>query len=203
MVRNGLKLMLKNMQHFTVDIDECSNGFELLEKLIKKEYDIILLDISMPVMDGLDTLKKIRDEDIQTPVVILTMHTEESIIRRSYELGARAYISKASDEEELSKAINFILKGQSYYSSEIAHILFNSSDKKAEKAAKMVKGVLTNRELEVLRLIIQEKTNQEIADDLFLSKRTVEGHRERIMNKLGIHSTIGLVKYAISSGISS
>ncbi len=198
MVRNGVRLMLESQKVFKTIITEASNGFEVLHFLEKEQFDVVLLDISMPEMDGIVTLKKIKSKSIKVPVIMMTMHNEENVINKAVELGACGYILKNSGIDELVKAIQSVINRERYFSNEVSQILIKGINKKVKTTKN---EVLSDRELEVLVLIVRELTNKEIAEKLNLSYRTVEGHRIHIMEKLNLKSTIGLVKYALKKNI--
>ena len=198
MVRNGVRLMLESQKVFKTFITEASNGFEVLHFLEKEPFDVVLLDISMPEMDGIVTLKKIKSKSIKVPVVMMTMHNEENVINKAVDLGACGYILKNSGIDELVKAIQSVVNKERYFSNEVSQILIKAINKKVKTSKN---EVLSDRELEVLVLIVRELTNKEIAEKLNLSYRTVEGHRIHIMEKLNLKSTIGLVKYALKKNI--
>ncbi len=201
MVRNGLTLMLNHQKSFIPNITEAVNGLEVFEHLKTMDFDVILLDISMPLMDGIAVLKKLKNIENKTPVLVLTMHNEESIIKQALDAGATGYILKNSGLEELVKAINTVIKNERYYSNEIAQILFKTKkDSEDIKSNSVLGNVLTKREIQILTFLVREYSSQKIADELFISKRTIEGHRKNIMNKLSIKTTVGLVVFAIKNG---
>lgn len=200
LIRNGVKLMLENQNEFVAQTTEATNCREIFSSLKSIDFDVVLLDISMPDINGLDALKEIKKINPFLPVLMLTMHNEENIIKKAVELGASGYILKSAEIDELVKAINSIMNDIPYFSNEVYQVLLNEKRKGQAKITEN-KIPLTAREKQVLSMIIKEMTNQEIAETLFLSKRTVEGHRKKIMEKLEIKTTIGLVKYAIQNGI--
>lgn len=205
MVRNGLILMLEQQKAFEPDITEVVNGTEVFEKLEHNTYDLILLDLSMPVMDGIAVLKKLRTLGIETPVLVLTMHNEEGIIKQALDLGAYGYILKSSGLEELVKAILTVKDYERYFSNEISQILFSKKTKSVSKKTRLEstnpEDTLTKREIQILSLLVKEYSNQQIADHFFISKRTIEGHRKNIMAKLNIKNAVGLIKYAMENGL--
>ncbi len=198
MVRNGVRLMLESQKVLKTFIKEASNGFEVLHFLEKDSFDVVLLDISMPEMDGIVTLKKIKSKSIKVPVIMMTMHNEENVINKAIDLGAYGYILKNSGIDELVKAIQSVIKKERYFSNDISQILIKGVNKKVKTTKN---EVLSDRELEVLVLIVKEMTSKEIAEKLNLSYRTIEVHRIHIMEKLNLKSTIGLVKYALKKNI--
>jgi len=203
LVRSGLRLMLENQTVFQTEITEASNGVEALDLLQKKSFDIVVLDISMPLMDGVEVLKKIKKHFKNLPVLMLTMHNEEKLIKKVIKLGVSGYLLKSSATNDLIQAILEISKGNNFFTDDILTILARENEKEDRGRArkKKVEDLISEREIEILRLIVKEKTNKQIAEELSLSSRTIEGHRINIMEKLNIKTTIGLVKYAIKSKI--
>ena len=203
LVRSGLRLMLENQTVFQTEITEASNGVEALDLLQKKSFDIVVLDISMPLIDGVEVLKKIKKHFKNLPVLMLTMHNEEKLIKKVIKLGASGYLLKSSATNDLIQAILEISKGNNFFTDDILTILARENEKEDRGRArkKKVEDLISEREIEILRLIVKEKTNKQIAEELSLSSRTIEGHRINIMEKLNIKTTIGLVKYAIKSKI--
>lgn len=201
MIRNGLKLVIENQNQFEAEIKEATNGIEALEIIAQHPLDIILLDITMPEMDGLTVLKKLNSKGIKIPVLILTMHKDEGIIKQAFQLGAIGYILKNSGMEEILKAIRTVEKGERYFGNEIAQMIFSENKQlKERKTAIQFEDNLSKRELQILSLIIKEYSSQEIADELSISKRTIEWHRQNLIAKLHVKSTVGLVKYALQNG---
>ena len=199
MVRNGIKLMLHQQNYFVPNVTEASDGMEVIKLVSNQDFDVILLDISMPKMDGISVIRKLKTLDKMTRVLALTMHKEENIIKQVLDAGALGYILKSSGLEELVKAINTVKRNERYFSNEVAQILFEEN-----KVKKQVPGVLLNlskRETQILSMIVKELTNQEIATELNISRRTIEGHRKSLMKKLNVKTSIGLVKLAMKNGI--
>lgn len=197
-VREGLKSILKEQNLMNVDLEFCKNGVEVLDLVSKNKFDLILLDITMPIISGLEALEKIRNElKSDVPVLMLTSHNDQAYIDKSFEHGAAGYFMKYEDADELIDAIKNVIQRDQFYNQQINHII----DSTANEEIKTSIPELSKHQRQILALIVQEKTSQEIADELFLSLRTIEGHRKRIMAKLNLTSTIGLVKYAIENGI--
>ena len=200
-IRKGLNLMLEHQQHFIPLVTEVTNGQEVIDIIKTTTFDFILLDMSMPILDGLAVLKKMLILEIKIPVLVLTMHSDESIIKQALNAGATGYLLKNSGIEELVKAILTVIKNEKYYSNEIAQILFSEKQKADDKKEKaFFHDNLSKREVQILMLLVKEYSSQKIADELFISKRTIEGHRKNIMSKLGIKTSVGLVVYALQNG---
>jgi DNA-binding NarL/FixJ family response regulator len=200
LVIKGLTLMLETQKNIDLKITPAKNGKEALKLLEKQAFDLIMLDINMPVLDGISTLKKIKEQEIETPVLMLTMHKEEDLIRNALSKGAAGYILKNSNLEEITRAIITTLKRDRYLSNEVADILFKQ---KSENQPTLIQNEfnLTLREIQIISMLVKEMTSKEIGDQLFISKRTVEGHRNKIMEKIGVKSAVGLVKFAMKYGI--
>jgi DNA-binding NarL/FixJ family response regulator len=200
LIRKGLTLMLETQKKINLEITHCSNGKDALKLMSEQFFDLIILDINMPVLNGISTLKKMRTLDISTPpVLMLSMHKEEDLIKEAIKHGASGYILKNSNLDEILKAILSTLKREQYYSNDVSDIL----TKKEEKVPNLIQNEynLSLREIQIISMLVKEMTSQEIGDKLFISKRTVEGHRNNIMEKIGVKSAVGLVKFAVKYGI--
>jgi len=176
-------------------VTECNNGIEGLNTFkTDAPFDIIIADINMPRMDGIEMVKEIREIDKEVKVIALSMMDDSVSIKKMLKAGATGYVLKEGDSNELIKAIENVITGGKYYSPAVTESIMSSlaDGRKAYKEAS-----LTNRELEILELIFKEKSNQEIADELFISLRTVETHKHNIMEKTGSKNIAGLVKFAI------
>lgn len=200
LVRKGLTLMLETQKNIELNITPANNGREALKLLKEKNFDLVILDVNMPIMDGISTLKQIKEQEIKIPVLMLTMHKEEDLIKDALSKGASGYILKSSNLEEITRAIITTLKRDRYLSNEVADILFKQ---KSENQPTLIQNEfnLTLREIQIISMLVKEMTSKEIGDQLFISKRTVEGHRNKIMEKIGVKSAVGLVKFAMKYGI--
>ena len=210
LVREGIKITLSqdNSLFEFERMDEASNGEEAVIKAELFDYDLIFMDINMPIMDGIKATKKIKsDKTSENKIIALSMHSEEFQIKSMIKSGASGYILKNTESEELNRAIKTILNGNKYYSNEVALKLlgdFKGDDiNPAISSSKpMVKiAELSNREIQVLRLIANEFTNVEIAKKLKLSRRTIDSHRYNIVNKLNVKNTAGLIKFAMNNNL--
>ncbi len=200
MIRNGLTLMLETQKEIDLHISQASNGNEVLQQLNRYTFDLVILDINMPLLDGISTLKKIKDRGISTPVLMLSMHKEEKLIKQAIKAGALGYILKNSSLEEIIKAIKTTIKRDRYFSDEVSLVITNDFDNNKTQILHNEFN-LTLREIQILTMLVKEMTSQEIGDYLFISKRTVDGHRNKIMEKIGVKSAIGIVKFAIKHGL--
>jgi len=183
-------------------IGECENGREALRKAEELQPDVMVLDISLPLLNGLEVTRQIMKRNPEIKILILTMHTSEEFVFESLRAGACGYIIKKAVPEELIAAIHAVSQGYSYFSPEISRIvrdrLVITPPPKSETT---LQQVLNEREREVLQLVAEGRSSREIAGMLFLSVKTVESHRSNIMKKLDLHSVRELIKYAISQGI--
>jgi DNA-binding NarL/FixJ family response regulator len=196
--RSGLKLLLGDIPEVQV-LDEASNGIEFLDILKKNRPDVVLMDIQMPVMDGIEATKKAISLYPDLKVLVLSMFGEEEYLVRMLETGIRGFLLKNANEDELRKAIILVDQGKNYFSHELLPALANSFMKKKtfndEKQNIIAK--LTRRELEVLNLICKGFTNKEIADTCFISHRTAGGHRANLLEKTECKNTAELVAFGI------
>ncbi len=204
-VRNGIKLLLESQDGFEV-VGEASNGKEALQFLSSNPSpDIVLTDISMDEMDGLELLQVLNKQYNSIKVVILSMLNQINYVIEAFESGLAGYLVKNVGYHELLFGLNHIANGGRYMSEEIAMILLDqvrSGQSYAQLPGELHADFdISERELEVLKLIAEGYTNIEIADKIFLSKRTVEGHRQNLIDKAGVKNTAHLVKFAFERGI--
>lgn len=196
MVRDGIKVMLESKENFLrFEIDEAENGEIAIRKILKKNFDIVLIDYQLPGMSGTETLQRIRLYKKDIKVLALSNYDEFSYVKSMIDGGANGYILKNIEPSQLINAIQSVLADIPYYSNEVALKLIDSA-KNADKTIPARKSGLTKRELEILKMIAFEMTNDEIAKSLFISKRTVDTHRQNLLNKLNVKNTAGLIKAA-------
>jgi len=199
--RKGLKSLLSEKENIEV-LAEADNGAEALEAAIKYKPKIVIMDIGMPKMDGIEATRQIRERLPDTEVVILSMHAKKAYIDQVLKAGAKGYVLKDSDEENLIAAINTVFNGGYYLDSPIAdQVLSDYFGGKSKRKIKEQSDPLSEREKEVLRLLAQGHTNQEVADILCISRKTVENHRANIVRKTGVQGQVGLTKYAARIGL--
>ncbi len=204
LVRRGARGLLQNRHGWRV-VGEAADGREAVEKVMKLKPDVAIVDISMPVLDGLQVTRQIRKAAPNTQVLILTMHESDQMVRRVLEAGARGYVLKSDLAECLVKAVKDVSAGKSFLAPKVSEIVlkgFLQTGKQPEQAERS-QGQPTPREMEILRLLAEGKTNKEIAALLGITVRTVETHRAKIMLKLGLHSLAELIHYAVRHGIVS
>ncbi len=202
LVREGLANLLSDDPNIEV-VGQAEDGKEAIENVKKLEPDILIMDIGMPVINGIEATGILKKEYPELKVIGLTLHAEKNFVRGMLEAGAYGYLFKTCAYEELILAINTVNSGNKYFSNEITDILVNEYIGKQNSGVEVVDPILTERELEVLRLIADGKSSNEIAEELFVSVKTVGTHKQHIYEKLDIGSNVELVKYAIRKGIIS
>ncbi len=203
-LREGIKSLLAEHEHLRV-VGEASDGREAVEKAAELEPDVVLMDISMPELNGIQATKAIKEQSPDTKVLILTMHDEEGYIYPIFKAGASGYVVKRTATRELVSAVEAVMQGNTIMHPSVAEALIyeNGAKPDAAGADPDIYDGLTERELEVLTLIAEGLTNREIADELYISIKTVQAHRANIMEKLDMHDRVALTKYAIKKGLIS
>jgi DNA-binding NarL/FixJ family response regulator len=194
--RNGLKMVINRLKYARV-VGEASNGKEFLEMIPEKEPDIVLIDIQMPLMNGIEATEKAMEEYPDLKIVALTMFDDEEYLQSMIDAGARGFLLKNITKEVLDQALHAISSGNNYYSPELLEYF----TRKVIKESRDMDGEIhfTRREKEILQLICDGLSNKEIADRLFISERTVVGHKSNLLSKTNCKSTIGLLSYAIKN----
>jgi DNA-binding NarL/FixJ family response regulator len=195
--REGLRLLLSKVP-FVGTIHEASDGQEFIDNLMQVKPDIVLIDIEMPVLNGIKATQKAMELIPELKIIALSMYADESYYTYMIEAGAKGFLLKNSSFEQVQRAITDVYEGNSYFSQEILDGLIKNINRK-----KIIRHStdLTDREVEILYHICKGLSNQEIADQLFLSKRTVDKHRENLLLKTGSKNTASLVIYAIKNGV--
>jgi two-component system response regulator NreC len=197
-ILDGLKSLLSNSGKIIV-AGEANNGREAIRILELISIDVILMDIDMPILNGIDTLKEIVKRGLSVRVIILSMHQEAGMIKSLMNIGAHGYLLKSSSQEEVTNAICKVAGGQSYFSPEVTMSLLNKPQNNLH--FNQHTELLTDRETEIVRLIAEGFSNKEIGSKLFISHRTVDTHRTNLMKKLDVSNIAGLISYAIKNGI--
>lgn len=197
-IREGIKNILRNQPEYKV-IAEASSAEEALEKVAALKPDILLLDITMPQKSGLEILQQLGRVSRKTKILIISVHKSDAYILRALKSGVKGYLNKENAAEDLLQALRKITAGQVYLSAAASSYLLEKASKSPEEMTK--ESVLSEREIEVLRLVVEGKTAREIADALFISPRTVENYKNNILKKLDLHKTSDLIKYAIKNKI--
>jgi two-component system invasion response regulator UvrY len=196
-VREGLKQILQQTSDLVV-ADEAGNGEEVIHKVGSRDFDLVLLDISLPGRSGLDILKQLKYIKPGLPVLVLSMHPEEQYAIRSIRAGASGYLTKESASEELIEAIRKVAQGRRYITSSLAEKMAFQMESNAQKS---LHEALSDREYQVLCMIASGKTVKEIAGTLSLSVKTISTHRTRILKKMNLKNSAQLTHYAIKHGL--
>ncbi|HPR85588.1 MAG TPA: response regulator transcription factor [Prolixibacteraceae bacterium] len=194
--RNGLRILVNTMDDYQV-VGEASNGKQFLELLEQGAPDLVLLDINMPVMDGIEAATIAQKQNPNLKIITLSMYGEEDYYYKMVNAGVKGFLLKNSDIKEVKTALDVVYDGGSFFSSELLQNLVNSL--KSSSKSKEIHAELSEREMEILILICQGLSNQEIGDKLFISKRTVDKHRANILEKSESKNTAQLVVYAIKN----
>ncbi len=203
LIRDGIKSLLHNAQQIEV-INEASSAAELFQLLKNQTPDILIMDVSLPGMSGIEITKVIQKEFPSIKVMILSMYIGEDFIFNALKAGAHGYLHKNINSYELISAIEEIYKGNEYFSTQVSDIILKSFVKKAHTGVKQgeeKEDTLTSRELEIIKLVAEGYSNPEIAEKLIISVRTVESHKTHIMQKLFLNTIADLVKFAIRNNI--
>jgi two-component system response regulator NreC len=202
-LREGMRLLLERQSGFEV-VGEAADGRATIALVEEQHPDVVVMDIAMPSLNGIQATRRIVDRYPRTGVVILSMHDDESYVIRSLKAGARAYLLKDALKAELVTAIQAVAHGKSFFSPRISQILqADYVEALGRKGADDSYDLLTDREHEILQLIAEGKTNKEIANLLNLSLHTVDTHRTHILQKLNLHSVPELILYAVRKGVIS
>jgi len=197
---DGLRSMFSSKTGFSV-VGTAKNGQEAFELCEQIRPDVVIMDISMPVLNGIEATRKIIAVMPSVKILALTQHDSNEYILQMFKAGAKGYLLKNSKKAELIDAIENIVAGNSYFGKKISDIMMESFIHHDEKKDEVNEVVLTNREKEIIQLISSDTNNNQIADQLHISLRTVETHRRNIMQKLDVNSVVALVRYAIKKGL--
>ncbi len=196
--RDGLKFVINQIDGMEV-VAEASNGLEFLELLEDNKPDLVLMDISMPELDGVQATRQAIEKYPNIKILVISMYCDEEYYYQMIQAGVMGFVLKESGKNELENAITAILSGENYFSQKLLkEIIVNiNSPLKSKKSQGAPDNNLTKRELEVLQCIVEGLSNSQIAEKLFISIRTVEGHKSNLINKTGVKNTISLVMYAL------
>ncbi|MES2458802.1 MAG: response regulator transcription factor [Bacteroidota bacterium] len=204
-VRNGIRMLLEMDKHINV-IGEATNGLEVLEMVSEgKKIDIVIADINMPEMDGLELIQKLQIQSMETKVVMLSMLDNEKYVARAFSEGASGYLLKNVSADELLFSVKHIHAGGKYLCAELSIRLLDKllQNPAAQISRSNINVEFSMREIEVLQMIAEGLTNNEISDKLFISKRTIEGYRQSLIERAGVKNTASLIKYAVLNGLIS
>ncbi len=201
--RKGMSMMVKTFPGIT-SVKDVENGQKALDLLATEKFDILLLDLEMPVLDGWETAKKVVTKFPDTHIIMISMHDSLKLISDLIEIGVHSYLLKSAEPEEVQKAISSVMNNDFYYNQLVARALHQKVQKGAiNKPLFNERSQLTKREVEILELICQELTMKEIGDRLFISEQTIHTHRKNLMRKTEAKNAVGLVKFAIQQQIVS
>ena len=201
--REGLKTIISRDDRFKV-VGEAGSGHEGLEMTKRLKPDLVVVDISLPDQSGIQLTRDLRQLLSETKILIVSMHSKIDYIAEAFQAGATGYVVKESASERLLQGLKAVAKGDYYLDSSVSHAVVENLMKSPLKAAKITDAdyaTLTPREQEVMRFLAEGLSSKAVAEKLFISPKTVENHRANIMNKLGLHSTIELVRYAAKLGL--
>jgi DNA-binding NarL/FixJ family response regulator len=204
-VRDGLRNILLSLENISI-AGEAGNGEDAIKMYSSTKPDLVIMDISMPGMNGIEATRIIKEKDPEAKILILTMHDNQEYLNQIIRSGAKGFILKNTDKEELLEAVRTVASGENFFSKDISKLIIDNyirSAKEQEKSDGFKEVPLTKREIEILKLIASGYSNQEIANILYISYNTVDTHRKNIMHKLSIKNTAGLVRYAIEKGLIS
>jgi two-component system, NarL family, response regulator NreC len=203
LIRSGIATLLQSIKDFVI-VGEAEDGEDAVHKTSELRPTVVVIDLSMPKLSGIEATKIIKKRYPETNVLVLTMHENEEYVYQILKSGASGYVLKSAGKDELTAAIRAVSKGEKFFSPRISQLMAEGYVKRVEKGgqdAPKADVPLTRREREILVLVASGLTNQQIADQLFISPRTVDTHRTNIMQKLDIHDLANLVRYAIEHGV--
>ncbi len=196
LVRDGLKIMLESLKKFIhFKIQEAGSGEDALTKIYRRNFDLAIIDYQMPGISGVETIHRILRFKPELKILVLSNYDELSCIQNMIDAGAKGYVLKNIEPPEMLNAIKAIRSDKTYYSNDVTIKLLEFADEKTSQKMHLEK-TLTNRQIQVLKMIAMEMTNEEIAQELFVDKRTIDTHRQNLKNKLHVKNTAGLVKAA-------
>src|SRR6478609_7417816 len=200
MIRDGVKTLLKQNKDCQV-VGEAVNGNEAIEKYETLKPDLVILDISMPDMNGMEAANTIIKNHPEARVIILSMYDDEDYISQCIEYGVKGFVVKSESGSELNYAIKSVLEGRNYFSQRVQEVIVKKYTSGVKRKSKEPEVKLTSRELEIIKLISEGLTSHQIADKLFISPRTVETHRANLMKKMDVKNSIELVKKVEKMGV--
>ena len=206
-VRDGIRSVLRSSTEFSI-VGEAENGEQAVELAQRLKPDVVIMDISMPKVNGIEATAMMKQHDPDIKIVILTVHEDEEYVYQILRAGANGYVLKSAGKKEIFAAIKSAISGERFFSPGISTMIIDGFVRRAKEQSPKPEPIpthseqlLTKRETEVLQYIAQGYTNRKIAEELFLSIRTVNTHRTNLMQKLNIHDTARLVRYAIETGL--
>ncbi len=204
LVRDAISDMVASIGPYEI-VAKVSNGKEAIEYTELLKPDMVLMDVDMPVMNGLEATQRIKSQFKNIKIIVLTMHGDPALIKRMMEIGADGFLLKNSDRNEFINALERVSQGKTYFSSDAAQAIISGKNVTPGNFTvgtdSILVSTLSERELEILKLVAEGYSNKEIGDKLFISHRTVDTHRTNLMKKLEIHNTAGLVRFALNNGL--
>jgi len=201
-MREGMSALLRKYSEFEV-IGLASDGREAIEMVAQLHPDVVIMDVGMPNLNGVDATRQLISAHPNLKIMALSAHSDGSVVVKMIRAGAAGYMLKESAFEELVEGLNTLMEGKTFLCKKISKVVFSEYVDLVSNSKAMKGNGLTNREREVLQLVAEGKTTKEIAELLQLSTKTIDSHREHIMEKLGIRNIAGLTKYAIREGLTS
>jgi DNA-binding NarL/FixJ family response regulator len=204
LVRRGARAVLSSRRGWRV-VGEAANGREAVQKAVELKPDVAVVDISMPELSGVEAVSQIREAVPDTKVLVLTMHESDQMVQRALDAGAHGYILKSDLTDSLPKAVEAVAEGKRFLTPKVSEIVLDGflSKRSRHRQGERAGARVTTREVEIIRLLAEGKTNKEIAALLGIAVRTVETHRSKIMLKLGLHSLAEIIHYAMRHGIAT
>ncbi|MFY0605490.1 MAG: response regulator transcription factor [Cyclobacteriaceae bacterium] len=198
--RKGMAAMVKSFE-IVAEVSDVENGQKAIDALSEKHYDILLLDLEMPVLDGWETAKHVVENFPNTNIIMISMHDSLSMISDLITIGVHSYLVKTCQPEEVSQAIHSVCNNEFYYNQVVAKALHQKVKNEDKRKTIPKPNQLTKRETEILELICKEMTMKEIGEQLFISEQTIHSHRKNLMKKTDAKNAVGLVKYAVQNQI--
>jgi two-component system response regulator NreC len=199
-IRDGIKALLTGISNIEITA-EAGSAEELLQKINSFPADVALIDISLPGVSGISLTAQLNQSHPRLKILILSMHLNEEYITNALKAGALGYLAKNTTRDELISAIKMVAEGRKYLGKEVSEVITSGYIRRVNADEAMEKDLLSKREIEILRLTAEGLGNKEISDKLFISIRTVESHKNHIMQKLGLKSAVEMTRYAIKTGL--
>lgn len=202
LVAESLSMLLETTEKFEI-IGIVNNGWQALSFIENNTVDVVLADIHMPLLNGLEMAIKLKEKSSSTSIIMLTMSEEAQHIREAIQAGVHGYVMKSAEKPELIKAIKTVVSGEKYFSEKIIKKLAEIQDVQSPNGKTRVEDILplTKREIEILKLIVEDLSNIEIGERLHISSTTVETHRRNLMKKVGVSTAIGLMRWGLKHGL--
>ena len=202
LARFGIKNQLKDVEDLVI-VGEAEDGEAAMQKVKELHPDVVILDLFIPMLSGFEVVKLVRKDFPDVHVMILTAYEQEEYLHQALDFGAEGYLLKSAEKEELMAGVRMVSKGERAFSPRIKEFIVKGylSNRDFNRSNQLPPSALTTREKEILDLVSQGLTNQQIAEKLFISSRTIDTHRTNIMHKLGVHDVAHLVRYAIEHGL--